>query len=70
MELAIAWMHLRLSVDNLILPILLGFLIILKDKVLRNGYCGTLKQYLHKIKKGELYSHVPQIYLNHVLFIL
>jgi hypothetical protein len=37
MELAIAIEHLRHSVDNLILPILLRFLIILKDKVLLNG---------------------------------
>jgi hypothetical protein len=25
---------------------------------------GILKQYLHKIKKGELCPHAPQIYLN------
>jgi hypothetical protein len=36
MELAIAVEHLRLSVDNLISPILLVFLIILMDKAL----CG------------------------------
>lgn len=36
-ELATAAMHLRLFVDNLTLPILLGFLIILKDKVLWSG---------------------------------
>ena len=40
----------EMFVDNLTLPILLGFLIILKDKVLRNKYCETLKQYCHKIK--------------------
>jgi hypothetical protein len=56
MELAIAVKHLRLSVDNLILLILLGFFIILKDKILRNRYCGSLKQYLHKIKRG---SYIP-----------
>lgn len=31
---------------------------------------GTLKQYLHKIKKEELYPYTPQNYLNHALFIL
>jgi hypothetical protein len=51
MELAITVKHLRCFVDILILPILLGFLIILKDMVLRNSYCGALKQYFHKIKK-------------------
>lgn len=33
MELSIAVKHLRYFVNNLILPILLGFFIILKDKV-------------------------------------
>jgi hypothetical protein len=37
---------------------------------LRNKCYGTLKQYCHKIKWGELYPHTPHIYLNHVLFIL
>jgi hypothetical protein len=36
MELAIAVKHLRISANNLILPILLGLLKILKDKVLCN----------------------------------
>lgn len=31
---------------------------------------GTLKQYLHKIKKEELYPYTPQNCLNHALFIL
>ena len=31
---------------------------------------GTLKRYLHKIKKGELHPCTSQIYLNHFLFIL
>ena len=35
-ELAITVKHLRWFVDNLILPMLLGFFIILKDKVLWN----------------------------------
>jgi hypothetical protein len=48
MELTITVKHLRLFVHNLTLPILLGFLIILKYKVLRNRYYGTLKQYLIK----------------------
>jgi hypothetical protein len=34
MELAIKLKHLRYFIDNLILPILLGFFIISKDKVL------------------------------------
>ena len=37
MELGIAVEHLKLSVNNLTLPILLEFIIILKDKALWNG---------------------------------
>jgi hypothetical protein len=29
---------------------------------------GTLKQYLHKNKKGELYHCIPQNYLNHTFY--
>jgi hypothetical protein len=36
LELAITVMHLRCFINNLMLPMLLGFFIILKDKVLWN----------------------------------
>jgi hypothetical protein len=62
-------MHLRLSDDNLILPILLGFLIIFEKSYCEQAH-GTLKQYLHKIQIGELYPPTPHNYLNHALFIL
>ena len=31
---------------------------------------GTLKQYLHKLKRGELYPCTSNNYLNQALFIL
>jgi hypothetical protein len=52
MELAITVKHLRCFVKNLMLPVLLGFFVILKDKVLWNF--TTIFSY--KTKKGIIIS--------------
>jgi hypothetical protein len=61
MKLAITVKHLRCFVNNLRLPMLLGFFIILKDKVLVN-----FKNNVSLKKEGELYP--CEHYLNHTYY--
>ena len=62
MKLAITVKHVRCFVKNLMLPIILGFLIILKDNILWN--LKTIASC--KTKRRDLHSHIH--YLNHAFY--
>ena len=69
MELAITVKHMRCFVDNLILPILLGFLIILKDKLLWNRFVELYYNIFIKNRGGEIISPYTTLFKSCFLFL-